>query len=107
MRRINRWLARIGVAWATAVITAVVTGLVVAMDYVIAYLQGREVQTATAVSITVLLGIPIVYYTQTLIHRLLASRRSLKLLTAELAVARDLALAGDRAKAAFLANMSH
>ena len=111
MALLDRWFIGIGTAWATVVLIMVAVLLAEILLYV--FIAAFDVPAMMASSfvmaavITVLVGTPIVVYSQFLIRKLIASRRAMRLMTEQLAVARDAAEAADQAKSKFLASMSH
>src|SRR5271167_2666651 len=62
---------------------------------------------STSGIVSIVIGIPLIIYSQAVIRKLGASRHALKRLTQHLVVAREEAERANRAKSAFLANMSH
>jgi signal transduction histidine kinase len=110
LQRINTLLAALGTLQATIALTAAAVAAAVAMLFVIAALGGPAV-TATVICVativTVVVGAPIVFYSQLIIRKLRSSRSALKDVTSRLAIALDHAEQANRAKSSFLANMSH
>jgi len=109
-RWLTRWLGRIGMPAATAVIATAAVVAAVLLHFVIGaargapFLAGAVLQTAL---IAMLVVTPIVIYAQIVIKRHAEARRSLKQVTERLALAVNAAEQANRAQTQFLANMSH
>src|SRR4051794_12275825 len=92
IRRLNRGFARIGPVWATLLLSAGAIVLVLASHFGLGALESNPPDAPllmNAALITVMVGTPIIAWSQALIRTLHASHRTLKQMTTELAVARD------------------
>jgi signal transduction histidine kinase len=110
LRRLNVVLGRMGPMGATAALTAAAVIAALGTLLLIDALGGPPLSwavAATAVTVTIVVALPIILYSQYMIRKLRASRRALKDVTTRLAVAVDDAEQASRAKSTFLANMSH
>ena len=111
---LTRLIGRVGMAMAVlALSSATVVGSIVFSLAVWTLLYGMPAsRTAVSVAstagiVSLVIGIPLIVYSQAVIRKLGASRHALKRLTEHLVVAREEAERANRAKSAFLANMSH
>jgi two-component system cell cycle sensor histidine kinase PleC len=111
MALFDRWMVDLGIVGATVALIAFAVALAEGLLYAIILafdLPAMMLSSFVAAGvITVLVGTPIVVYSQILIRKLIASRRAMRLMTEQLAFARDAAEAADQAKSQFLASMSH
>jgi signal transduction histidine kinase len=110
LRQADVLLGRLGPFAATVVLTLAAVIAALGTLLVIAALGGPRVTSTvviTATTVTVVVAAPIVRYSQHLIHRLRLSRRSLKNVLSELAIAVERAEHANRSKSEFLANVSH
>jgi signal transduction histidine kinase len=106
----DRFLVRIGIAWATAVLTAVAVVASLALTMVIEallYGHARSSDLPVAALVATLVSAPICAHAQSLIGKIRESRQALKQLSKHLVVALQDAEEANRAKSRFLANMSH
>jgi signal transduction histidine kinase len=112
-RLASRFNRRVG-SVSKGVATIILTGFVVAITLGLCWALGAadlalfNWQVAiSAASIATVIAAPIIYYAQAIIRELAASRRSLSMMTEQLAVAFHNAEEANAAKSRFLANMSH
>ncbi len=109
-RHIDAFLGRLGPVGATVALTLLAVVIALSVYFVLSIVQRTSLSvlliTDTAL-ITIVVAVPIILHSQRMIEKLRDSRRILKALAVELAAAKDLADAGNRAKSEFLANMSH
>jgi signal transduction histidine kinase len=110
LRRFDRWLARLGVLYATLVLTLLTVAAGAAGGYLacrVLYDAAGFGSAAAGGLITLLIAGPMIAYSQSLLAKLRASKRILKQMTDQLALARDAAEEANQAKSRFLAGMSH
>jgi len=107
---LDRFLIRIGIVWATAVLTAIAVVASLALTMVTEFLlygHARPADLPVAALVATLVSAPICAYAQSLIRKIRVSRQSLKQLSEHLVLALQEAENANRAKSRFLANMSH
>lgn len=107
---VNRFLGRMSAWTTTTLLTGVSVFLAVSLNWLLSLLGLIEftseiVMAATVV--TILVGFPIIIYSQFIIRELKSSRHALRKMTERLAWAFHNAERANEAKSNFLANMSH
>ena len=108
--RFSRFLGRIGLVRATALLVTIAVIAAVIIFKLIGMAMGLMVDRyylAAAAAVTILVATPIVIYALDLVRSVRASRQALKGVTEKMTVALDQAEKANAAKSEFLANMSH
>ncbi len=106
----NRLLGRMSIFAATASLTGVAVVLALLVNWLIGATGFVELTWQLVVAVivsTVLVGVPIIIYSQIIIRELKTSRGTLRKMTEQLAWAVNNAEHANEAKSHFLANMSH
>jgi signal transduction histidine kinase len=107
---LDRRIATMGAVEASVLLTGAAVFLVEMLHLIIDPLLFSGIRPAGLISsgvVTILVAMPVIAYSQVLIRKQIASRRALRQLTEQLALAADQAEAGNEAKSQFLATMSH
>jgi len=110
LRGASRWLERIGIPAATAILVSFAIAGAMLSHYIIGVARGASFGwgfAAEIAAVTILLATPFVVFAQLIIRRHAAARRSLKHVTERLAIAVDTAERANQSQTQFLANMSH
>jgi len=106
----NRLLGRMSMFAATALLTGVAVVLALLVNWLIGttgFIEFTWQLVVAAIGSTVLVGVPIIIYSQIVIRELKTSRGTLRRMTEQLAWAVNNAEHANEAKSHFLANMSH
>lgn len=106
----NRLLGRMSMLAATAALTGVAVVLALLVNWLIGatgFIEFTWQLVVAAIGSTVLVGVPIIIYSQVIIRELKTSRSTLRRMTEQLAWAVNNAEHANEAKSHFLANMSH
>jgi signal transduction histidine kinase len=106
MRALTSWLGRIGPVPATGVLIGVAVLLAELAHQVFAYVWGAGA-TIEVAFVTIVVAAPIIVYAQFVIRKLGESRRALRQLIKQLALAVESAQQANQAKSQFIASMSH
>jgi len=107
---LNRWLMQLSVVQTTVLLTsgAVVAALLAHILIGWVLFGGISIETLiTAPIVTIVVAVPVISQSASLLRRIAGSRHTLKAMTERLALALDAAEQANRAKSRFLANMSH
>jgi len=107
---LNRLLGRMSMLAATASLTGVAVVLAVLVNWLIGttgFIDFTWQLVIAAIGSTILVGVPIIIYSQVIIRELKTSRSTLRKMTEQLAWAVNNAEHANEAKSHFLANMSH
>jgi signal transduction histidine kinase len=103
-------ISRSGRFGSTAVLTAMVVSAVVALHFLVRWLEGLPAQPIAIVNLPFEIAIvagPVIFYARDVIAQLNKSRASMGELSRRLKISVEEAEQANRAKSAFLANMSH
>jgi signal transduction histidine kinase/DNA-binding response OmpR family regulator len=106
----SRYLARLGLVQATALLVLIAIAGALILFRVIGYVLGLYIGSRymlAATLTTILVATPIVIYALDLVRSVRASRQALKTASEQLRIALDEAEKANAAKSEFLANMSH
>ena len=106
----NRWLGRIHVAFATALLIGIAVAGAMVFSLLFNWLSGASLDRADfviAALVTVVVGAPIILHAQQVIRSQRAAKHQLKMMTRELAIALHNAEDVNNSRAAQFANMSH